>query len=122
MLLKDPDNYIYEVFSELRRNVDVKYEEYKLKLDKETQRIIDELDKLENLCNEKLKSNDLGLKELAKAKEEVQCELDKHMSDLNMFKLDENKWKEIQQQCQDNIGCLKEQLYKFKESLFLIDF
>jgi hypothetical protein len=39
VLLKDPDNYIYEVFSELRRQVDLKYEEYKLRLDEETQRI-----------------------------------------------------------------------------------
>ena len=50
-LMKDPDNYIYEVFSDLRRNVDLKYEEYKLKLDEETQKIRDELDRrLQSHC------------------------------------------------------------------------
>jgi DNA repair exonuclease SbcCD ATPase subunit len=122
VLLKDPDNYIYEVFSELRRNVDLKYEEYKLRLDEETQKIRDELEKLENLCKEKLKSNDSCLKELRKAKEEAQNELDKHMSALNVLKVDENKWREIQQQCQDNIDCLEEQLCKFKQSLILNEF
>ncbi len=110
------------MFSELRRNVDLKYEEYKLRLDEETQKIRDELDKLEDLCKEKLKSNDLGLKELQKAKEEAQCELDKHMNVLNVLKFDEKKWKEIQQQCYDNINCLEKQLCKFNKSLFVNEY
>ncbi len=56
------------------------------------------------------------------AKEDAQRELDKHMSDLNVFKLDENKWREIEQKCKTIIDCLDELLCKFKETLLHNEF
>jgi predicted nuclease with TOPRIM domain len=62
------------------------------------------------------------LRELRKAKDEAQSELDKHMNALNVLKVDDNKWREIQQQCKDNIDFLEKQLGNFKESLILTEF
>lgn len=62
------------------------------------------------------------MRELRKAKDEAQSELDKHMNALNVLKVDENKWRTIQHQCKENIGCLEEQLGKFNQSLILNEF
>ncbi len=87
----------------------MKYEEYKLKLDEETQKIRDELNRLESEYKQKLRSNDnKDWNDLRNAKETAQKELNSYLNALNELKFDENKWKRIEQQCNMNIGFLEQ--------------
>src|SRR5579883_2151730 len=121
--LKDPANYIYELFSELRRRVDLEYEECKLKFEQNVQKLRIELDRVEEECQQKLKSsNDLGLKEMENLKEEAQRELNSYLNALNELKFDEDKWKNIQMKCNKQKNIINEKLFKFGSSLIMDKF
>ncbi len=49
VLLKDPNCYFYDMFSEFRRRVDLKREQLKLKIGQESQTILAEMNKLAEL-------------------------------------------------------------------------
>jgi len=54
LLVKDPESYVFNYFSELRQQVDIRRETLKANIDAQSQKIIDSIYKCENDCRRKL--------------------------------------------------------------------
>jgi hypothetical protein len=96
-LIKDPKNFIYEEISVIKRDVDLRKEDLKQKIDEICTEMIAKLDKYQQECYENIQS----LKLVDKSRDalsEVQRNLDEWTKDNNQLLIvsDDSKRKEIQ--------------------------
>lgn len=127
--LNDPDYTISEPIESLKRRAELKREELKLKIDEEVGMLVDQLDAYENQCktNHRLNSemvvraNELCEKVkiekkknrlifvftpivcvsyLQKQIERCEEELNEWQRDMNVLKIDEVKWREVNDICE----------------------
>ena len=123
-LLNNPGAYSYEEICQLKNLVNLKSEQLKLKIDEETEKMINNLNEYQNLCNILL-TNDLNLMLKRKylfTKELCSSNLTAWNNELNSLKFDESKWKKITFECNKSIEVLDETLKKFKDELLLGEF
>jgi len=87
ILEKDPENYIFEYFEELKRQVDLRREELKLKLDNCSDDIIKSIESAKENCLKLFKESKRLDTEIEKSKEELTKLIDRFDTfDFNEFK------------------------------------
>ena len=113
ILEKDPENYVFEYFEELKRQVDLRREELKLRLDECSDQIIESI--------ESTKENYIKLskesKRLSTKIEESKEELTKLIDRFDTFEIDEKKFEEIRQSLRILNGGLTRKLSEYKDSI-----
>ena len=117
-LKNDPEMKIHTVISKLRNKVDLRREELKQEIDKESMKMIEKLDKFEKEC----KSNAESMKSDTKLDEKLEKwsnDVKQWQQILNSFKRNENKWKAILIESSSNLKKLQSEVCKFNENLFL---
>jgi cell fate (sporulation/competence/biofilm development) regulator YmcA (YheA/YmcA/DUF963 family) len=101
LLHKDPFYLINEAIGELKRVTDLLRDEFKLKIDREADAIIKELNEYEKACKSNLDSADVSknLENLAANIDEINDKMDKWQKALRNFEPRETEWKVIQEKC-----------------------
>jgi DNA integrity scanning protein DisA with diadenylate cyclase activity len=94
-LKRDPCFYICEIIGELKREIDLKKEELKLKIDEEAEALITQMSKYEEECKKNLKQAEFLVKAniLDVNTKKVNVKLQKWSNDLKILESNENKWK-----------------------------
>jgi DNA repair ATPase RecN len=111
-LEKDPENCIFEYFGELKRQVDLRREELKLKLDNCSDEIIQSIESTEENCINLSKES----KRLSREIEESNEELTKLIDIFDTFEIDEKKFEDIRQSL-IVLGGLTRKLSEYKDSM-----
>jgi hypothetical protein len=117
----DPNFYLNELIVGLKKEVEVKRKNLKLKIDREADGIIGELDKYEKDCRHVLKQKEFSLKQqdLYKSVDKIQHDLDKWLNELKTLEKDEVKWKTIKENTERIIKDLEFKSNKLKNELLL---
>jgi hypothetical protein len=123
-LVKDPESYVFNYFSELRRQVDIRRETLKANIDAQSQKIIDSIYKCENDCRRKLsdqtrvRSNPELEKELRESKSHVES-IKKKIDSLELSRRDlinvADKSRRLRQRLREAVEHIKSQLLDTKE-------
>ena len=122
-LVNDPKTYTYDEISQLKNRVHLKSEQLKLKIDKETEKLLDKLKKYQTRCDDSLTADSyLSWKRKRNYKETYSASLASWKSELNELKFDERKWKKITKECNKSIEILEEEIKKLKKDFLLGDF
>ncbi len=88
---QDPNSFIYEYFSELKTQVDLRREELKLKIDQHSDKLIGQIEEIEKQCrNIQIKIDDLNVSVLKSAHV-----LNQLVNKFNSCKLNEQMVQEI---------------------------
>ena len=114
----DPEVEISAVIKDLKNMVDLRREEMKEEIDKESLEMIEKLDEFEKEC----KSNAESMKsdsELDKKLKTWSNDLKQWQQSLNSFKRNANKWKAILIESSSHLKKLQSEVCKFNENLFL---
>jgi hypothetical protein len=90
-----PELALCEHYSELRTRVEILKEDFKDKVDDLAGEIIDRLATSELTCKENLKANQDGFAEFIT---QAETKLKEWNEELEMFKIDEEKWREVKQE------------------------
>jgi hypothetical protein len=118
---KDPKNHIFGYISKIKRKVDLRREEVKLKIDKLSNDMITELDTFQEECYDNL--NNVKMKESLKTCEQLvkdsQDALDKWNQSLRRLVIDEPKWEEIREEAKKLDIKLRDAKREFEESLVI---
>ena len=117
-LKNDPEMKIHTVISEMRNQVDLRREELKQEIDKESLKMIEKLDKFEKEC----KLNAQSMKSDTKLDEKLEKwsnDVKQWQQILKSFKRNENKWKAILIESISNLKKIQSEIIKFNENLFL---
>ena len=123
-LLKDPTAYTYDEISNLKNRVHRKSEQLKLKIDEETEKLLNKLNEYKNLCDNSL-TTESYLNEKIKyelSKNDFLTRLSSWKSQLADMKVDENKWRQITQSSNEKIRELEDSIKSYKENLLLKEF
>ena len=121
LLQKDPVFFTHEKISKLRNRVLLSSEQFKLKLEENTQKLLDILQKFEDDCKTYVLSSDYKSKheEIQRTINSVKSKLDEWMSNLNELKFDETSWKVIQEESCTKCKEIVQDLKGYKQSLLL---
>ena len=114
----DPDTRINEEISELKNQVDIRREEMKLKIDKESLEMIEKLDEFEKDC--KLKA--VSLKSDSKLNEKFETwknSLKEWQQSLNSFERNIDNWNRVSKESTSNLKDLHIEFINFKREIFL---
>jgi Rad3-related DNA helicase len=112
-LEKDTENYIFEYFEELKRQVDLRREELKLKLENSSDQIIESIESHKENCIRLNKES----KRLSTAIEKSKKELTKLIERFDTFEINDTKFNEIVQSLYVLNGGLTSKLGEYKESM-----
>lgn len=95
LIKRDPCFYICEIIGELRKEIDLKKEELKMKIDEEAEVLIIEMNEYESECKKNLKAFEFLVRanELDTNTKEVRMKLKEWLGDLRRFKINELKWR-----------------------------
>jgi hypothetical protein len=113
ILKKDPENYIFEYFEELKRQVDLRREELKLELDNYSDEIIQSIESAKDNCIKLSKES----KRLSTEIEESKEDLTKLIDRFDTFEIDEKKFEEIRQSLSILNGDMSRKLSEYKDSI-----
>ena len=124
-MFNDLDYFIHESIDELKNRVFLRSEQLKVKIDKITQEIVDDLDEYEKRC--KINGGNLGSKEnfisllnnLKERNEEAKKSWKEWSSTLNELKVDVDKWSKIKIECDKTLQDICEKLKQFEKELFM---
>jgi hypothetical protein len=118
---KDPYLFINKTVSDLKMEVDILREEFKLKIDEKADALIKEMDEYEQECKGNLNSVDSSLKfeEMAAHMERVKVELQKWKTILDSFSPNEHKWKSIEEESEKLAIDLEVTLNEYKQEALL---
>lgn len=89
----NPDNYVYEYFEEIKRQVDIRREDLKLKIDVYSNELINEITQTQHTYRDKARANEDISSKLAASKED----LDKLIAELAVHECSTEG-------CKDNIA------------------
>jgi len=110
---KDPENFIYEFFEELKRQVDLRREKLKLEIDNNSDEIIQSIESAKDNCI-KLSTESKRLNtEIENSKNEV-TEL---TDDFDTFEIDNEKFEDIRKHLTILNGNLSRKLSEYKDSI-----
>jgi chromosome segregation ATPase len=112
-LEKDPENYSFEYFEELKRQVDLRREELKLKLDNCSDEIIQSIERTKDNCIKLSRES----KRLNTEIENSKKDLTELIDDFDTFEIDNEKFEEIRQSLTVLNGGLTRQLGEYKDSI-----
>ncbi len=112
-LQKYPENYIFEYFEELKRQVDIRRKELKFKLDECSDEIIKSIESNKENCIKLNKES----KRLSTAIEKSKKELTKLIERFDTFEINDTKFNEIVQSLYVLNGGLTSKLGEYKESM-----
>ncbi len=90
VLLKDPENYIYEGIGELKRQVDLDREKLKKEIDELANDLIQQLESYETTFKKKYKSN-IDLEHYYGLIESSRKQLDEYEKCLNLFSVENDQ-------------------------------
>jgi len=90
---KDPENYIYEYFADIKRQVDLRREESKHKIDTCSEEIIQSIENTQLNCVKLSKQSKKIEVEIEKAKDELNDSIDR----FDNFEISEKKFEDIKQ-------------------------
>jgi hypothetical protein len=95
LLKRDPCFYICEIIGDLKREVDFKKDELKLRIDDEAEALINQLNEFEADCKKNLKEKEFlaFLNEVEANEREAKANLKEWSNDLRKLNSNENKWK-----------------------------
>lgn len=117
-LKNDPDDKIYNIISELKRDVDLRREELKNKIDKDALSIIKKLDEHEAECKANISSIKAEFEDNAKLNE-WKTDLDRWRQQMRTFKKDINIWKKINEESSSKYDEMKTAYDKLYDMIFL---
>jgi hypothetical protein len=119
LIRKDPSYYISECMYKLKNECDLKREELKLKIDNETDVIINELVTYGLECKENTRDEKFLAKvdEMGQQSREKKEELNEWLSDLRV--LESEKWKKVNEQGDTVIADLEKNLVQLKNNSML---
>jgi hypothetical protein len=125
-LLNDPIYYVHERIDELKSRIDLAREEFKLKIDEEADILLNQVEEYERDCKEKLRSCEAESKvkevELKRELETTKLDLDIWTKILDKFKVDSDKFENIQKTCEASTENLQNQLDSFENTLLMNKF
>ena len=110
---KDPENYIYEYFEDIKRQVDLRREDLKERIDKYSDETIESINKAQINCQELAKK----VNKLSKDFEDSKMKLNEQIEQFDTFKISEQKFQEIKENVSDLKSKFNEMLTEFKSSL-----
>ena len=110
---KDPENYIYEYFEDIKRQVDLRREDLKKKIDTYSDETIESINNTQMTCQKLAKK----VNKLSKDFEDSKIKLNELIRQFDTFKISEQKFHEIKENITDLQSKLKEMLTEFKNSL-----
>jgi len=119
-LKDDPELYINEVISQIKRKVDLKREELKAAIDDEALQLIADLDEYERECREKKK--DLEINQIENKLKDWQDDIESWRQKLDCIQIDLNTWKKIDSECTWELFELEQELVSCKKRLLLNKF
>jgi hypothetical protein len=123
LILTDSSNVTFETINKMRNTVLLRSEKLKLKIDEETNSMLEKLDQYQQRCKSYLNTKEYENRcwSLQGDKEAAESDLEKWLGELNLVKVDEKKWIEIKNECEKNIARLREQSKTFESELHLND-
>ena len=110
---KDPENYICEYFEELKRQVDLRKKELKLKLENCSDEIIQSIESTKENCIKFSRET----KRLSTKIEEAKEELTELMDRFETFEIDNEEFEETMQSLKVHNGVLTRKLGEYKDSI-----
>ena len=113
LIRNDPQNYIYNYFSDLRIQVELRREEMKNKIDDYSNEIIESIDKFEKECRETSQKIDELTRELEVSKQT----LNKLIQEFDSFDINDKKSSDITYKANELKPKLHSQLHKLKQNL-----
>lgn len=122
---KDPENYTYEFFEEIKRQVYLRREDLKMRIDNCCEDIIQSINKTQADCNKISKKSNYIIKEYRDVVENANIELTELVNQFNTFDIDEKKFSDIKQslallneKCTEKLAAHKEMLLKNRTCSF----
>ena len=110
---KDPENYIYEYFEDIKRQVDLRREDLKEKVDKYSDETIKTINNAQKTCQKLAKE----VNKLSKDFEDSKKELNELIRHFDTFKISDEKFQEIKENVSDLKSKFKRMLTTYKSSL-----
>ena len=110
---KDPVNYIYEYFEDIKRKVDLRREDLKERIDKYSDETIESINIAQSNCQKLAKD----VSKLSKDFDDSKMKLDEQIKQFDTFKISEQKFQEIKENVTDLKNKFNEMLTEFKSSL-----
>ena len=110
---KDPENYIYEYFEDIKRKVDLRREYLKERIDKYSDETIESINIAQSNCQKLAKD----VSKLSKDFDDSKMKLDEQIKQFDTFKISEQKFQEIKENVTDLKNKFNEMLTEFKSSL-----
>jgi len=115
-LLKDPENFIYEEISELKRQVDLDREQLKNQIDELADDLIKQLDSYEKMLRTDYKSN-IDFSHYNDLVQQSEKELLEYKNMLNLFSTPNETREEKYYECEDIINVLQQSIMETKRKL-----
>lgn len=124
-LLNDPNNFTHEEINELQRQLELKREEMKKRIDDEFDKFYAKLQDYKNECTQNLASNKYSILsgKISLGLKETREKLNEWLRVLDELKVsNEPKWKNIIAESEKFKGNLEAELNRFKQNLLLEKF
>lgn len=121
LVLKDPNFCIYEKISGLKNRIILKNEEFKIKLEEVTQKLLNYVEKYDDDCKHYLNTENYKKtsETILQMKKNGGKKLEQCLSTLNELKFNESEWKQIQTETEQKCNEFKQKLNEFKDVLLL---
>ena len=116
VLLKDPENFIYERINELKRQVDLDREKSKKEIDELAHDLIRQLESYEKQFKAECKKN-FGIEHYKGLVEESKKQLDVFEKCLSLFSIDNEELEKISKQTENTIQDLQPKLKEIQDKL-----
>jgi hypothetical protein len=116
-ILKDPENFIYEEISELKRQVDLDRERLKKEIDDLADDLIKQLESYEKKFKEEYKSN-IDFSHYNDLVQQSEKDLLEYENMLNLFSTKNETREEKYYECEDVINVLQPNIMEAKRKLF----
>jgi hypothetical protein len=110
---KDPENYIYEYFEDIKRKVDLRREVLKEGIDTYSDDTIKSINKAQMTCQKLAKE----VNKLSKDFDDSKIKLNELISQFDSFKISDQKFQDIKENVSDLKEEFKQMLSKYKSSL-----
>jgi len=110
---KDPENYIYEYFEDIKRQVDLRREDLKERIDTYSAETIESINNAQKNCQKLAKE----VNKLSKDFEDSKKKLNEQIKQFDTFKISEQKFQEIKGNVSGLKSKFKQMLTTFKNSL-----
>lgn len=120
-MLADLEYFVAEKMRDLKNKVFLKREELKLEIDKRCEEIVVDIEAYQKKCAENLKSDELksNRAEFERLNNECKARRDEWSKQLDELRVEEKQLKEVQNECDSNVGVLREKLDSFLDELFM---